>query len=141
MDLGQAASRIDYGRAATAAQTAETCTSFSEHDWRLLKSVHRVALERCCTRVLEECASILREKDSAHERYLRLYQLMKARDDSIAEAFNDLRRSTAVQRLAAMIVLEAVTDEEFSEFSLSAREAAMGAAEIWRANEERRGTP
>ena len=49
---------------------------------------------------------------SPHDRYLRLFRMLKERDASIAAAFDDLRRSTAIQRLAAMIALGVVTDEE-----------------------------
>src|SRR2546427_8243294 len=76
--------------------------TFPEHDWRLLRVVHRTALDRYCTRVLEECVATIRGTDiSPHDRYLRLFRLLKERDESIATAFDDLRRSTAIQRLAA----------------------------------------
>ena len=45
---------------------------------------------------------------SAHDRYLRLVRLVRERDDGIAAAFDDLRRSTAIQRLAGMINLEVI---------------------------------
>ena len=61
--------------------------------------MHRAALERYCARLLEECASAIREEGSAHERYLRLYRLVEERDDNIATAVNDVRRSTALQGL------------------------------------------
>jgi hypothetical protein len=111
--------------------------NFSERDWRLLRSVHRTALERYCTEVLEESAMVIRGAGSPHERYLRLFRLLKERDNSIAAAFNDLRRATAIHRLAAMISLGVVTDEELNKFSESARESATGLAEIWRASSKR----
>lgn len=106
--------------------------SLPERDWRLLRSLHDVALERYCTQVLGECAAAIREAElSAHERYLRLFRLIKERDNSIAGAFNDLRRSTAIQRLAGMILLGVVTDEDLAPFSQSTRESAMALAEIF----------
>jgi len=66
--------------------------TFPEHDWRLLRVVHRTALDRYCTRVLEECVATIRGTDiSPHDRYLRLFRLLKERDESIATAFDDLR--------------------------------------------------
>jgi hypothetical protein len=89
-----------------------------ERDWRLLRSVHRAALDRYCARVLEECATVIRDTTScSRDRYLRLFRLVKERDESIAAAFDDLRRSTAIQRLASMILLGAITDEELSQFT------------------------
>jgi hypothetical protein len=104
-----------------------------ERDWRLLRSVHGEALDRYCARVLEECATVIRDtKSSSHDRYLKLFRLVKERDDSIAVAFNDLRRSTAIQRLASMLLLGTVTDEELSQFSVETRESATALADIWR---------
>jgi hypothetical protein len=47
--------------------------------------------------------------------------MLKERDKSIAAAFNDLRRSTGIQRLAAMIALEVVTAEELDRLRDSAK--------------------
>jgi hypothetical protein len=112
-----------------------------ERDWRLLRSLHRTALERYCSRVLDECAAVACSNGSAHERYGRLYRLLQDRDDDIAAAFNDLRRSTAVQRLAAMINLGVVTDADLSAFTSSTSEGAMALAEIVRSRRNNRRTP
>jgi hypothetical protein len=50
----------------------------------------------------------------------------------MANAFDDLRRSTALQRLASMIALGVVTDEELSRFSVATRDSAVALADIWR---------
>ena len=68
---------------------------------------------------------------SAHDRYLRLFRLLKERDQSLAAAFNDLKRSAAIPRLAAMIDLGVVTDAELAEFSAPTRESATGWADLW----------
>jgi len=102
-----------------------------EHDWRVLRSVHRSALDRYCSRVLDECVATIQRADlSAHDRYLKLYTLLKERDKSLAAAFDDLRRSTALQRLAAMIALRVVTDQELSQFSVATRDAARMLADL-----------
>jgi hypothetical protein len=73
----------------------------------------------------------MQDADSpAHDRYLRLFRLIKERDGRIAAAFNDMRRSTAIQRLAAMILLGVTTDEELAQFSRATRESATALAEI-----------
>jgi len=110
-----------------------------EGDWRVLRAVHRAALERYCARVLEECAAAMRDTDgSSHDRYRRLFRVVQERDDSIAAAFNDLRRSTAIQHLASMIALGAVTDEELSQFSPATRDAATAVAGLQRPSVNRR---
>jgi hypothetical protein len=101
--------------------------------------VHRTALDRYCTRVLDECTATIRAADiSPHDRYLRLFRLLKECDQSIATAFDDLRRSTAVQRLAAMIALGVVSDEELDRFSAATRASATALADLSRPSEKRR---
>ena len=104
-----------------------------ESDWRVLRGVHRRALDRYCTHVLEESAEIIQMGDtSPHDRYLQLYRFLKERDRNLATAFDDLRRSTALQRLAAMILLDVVTDQEINQFTAATREAAIALADISR---------
>ena len=113
--------------------------SLPETDWRLLRSVHRAALDRYSTRVLEECAATIRgTAPSPHDRYLRLFRMLKERDESIAAAFDDLRRSTAIQRLAAMIALGVVTDEELNRFSAPTRDSAILLVDLSRSSGNRR---
>jgi hypothetical protein len=112
--------------------------NFPEHDWRLLRSLHHAALDRYCARILEECAAVMRDADfSAHDRYLRLFRLLKERDERIVAAFDDLRRSTAIQRLAGMIILGVITDAELAQFSQATRESATAVAEIVGPSEKR----
>src|SRR4030095_9238997 len=94
---------------------------------------------RYCARVLEECAAVMQDADSsAHDRYLRLFRLIKERDGRIAAAFDDLRRSTAIQRLAAMILLGVTTDEGLAPLSRGTRESATALAEILRPSKKAR---
>lgn len=96
-----------------------------EADWKKLRALHKVGLERFCTRVLEEAASLIQNGEgSAHERYLALFNLIRDRNEDVAAAFDDMRRSRAVERLAWMIALGIPTQEELQEFSPGMREAA-----------------
>jgi hypothetical protein len=93
-----------------------------ERDWKHLRTVKAAALERFCERVLQECAGVLAETDlTAHERYLKLFKLIDRRDDELAGAFDDLRRSTAIFRLMTMRSLGVVTDEEMEGFTPETR--------------------
>ena len=103
-----------------------------ESDWKLLRSLHATALERYCARVLDECAVVMRDdKLSAHDRYLRLIRLVRERDDRVAAAFDDMRRSTAIQRLAAIINLGVVNSVDLERFTAATRESATALAEIF----------
>jgi hypothetical protein len=94
-----------------------------EPDWKHLRAVSRAALDRYCDRVLAECTAITADPArTAHERYLALFKLLRRRDDELARAFNDLRRSTAIVQLMTMRRLGVVTPEEWMGFSAEMRE-------------------
>jgi hypothetical protein len=90
-----------------------------ESDWRRFKEVHAQAEERYCERVLEEIKVIISTgaAGSAHDRYLRVYQLIEDRDEQMAKAFNDFRRSTAVMQLGILRRMKLLTDAELGLFS------------------------
>lgn len=102
---------------------------FPESDWRQFKKIHARLLERYCAGVLEELARVSRSAEgTAHERYLRAYKLMNKRDEEIAKAFNDYRRSTAEMQLILMRRMGLLSDEDLSVFSepTQARVRAIG---------------
>ncbi|MEO6392269.1 MAG: peptide ABC transporter substrate-binding protein [Pyrinomonadaceae bacterium] len=95
----------------------------TEKDWKLFRRLHEVALERFCKRILEEVQDLAGSSTgSCHDRYLRVYQLMKTRDKAIAAAFNDLRRSTAFIALAIIVNTGFLTEAELDQFSSEARQ-------------------
>jgi hypothetical protein len=105
---------------------------FSERDWTHLRRVHRIALERFCARVLDEAAAISQDRGrSAHERYLALFRLVHERNAAMAAAFDDLRRSTGLQRLSAMLGLGVLTGEDLAGFQPEVRDAARALREIF----------
>lgn len=76
---------------------------------------------------------------SSQNRLERLSRLMRNRQDRMEAAFDDLRRSTAVWRLASMIELDVVTDEDLSQFTPPTRETATGLADMLRQRSGRTG--
>ena len=90
----------------------------AEADWKLFKELHPIALERLCERILQESLAVIQRTEvSAHERYLALYKLIEKRDDDVANAFNDFRRSTAVMQLGNMRSMGLLRAEEMKRFS------------------------
>jgi hypothetical protein len=68
-----------------------------ESDWKVFRQLHPIALGRYSQRVLDEIAQIAADtKETPHERYLKIYKVVQQRDRTMGEAFNDLRRSTAI---------------------------------------------
>ena len=94
-----------------------------ERDWKLFRKLRETALERYCERVLRELAELTAPKPASyHQLYLEVFKLIDQRDDELAHAFNDLRRSTALFQLAAMRSLDLLTDEELSTFTAETQE-------------------
>jgi hypothetical protein len=95
-----------------------------ESDWKFLRQLHSVALERFCEQILLEIQRINSDKaKSFHQRYLNIYKVVHQRDKEMAQTFNGLRRSTALMQLASMKSLGLVTGEDFLCFSQETRDA------------------
>jgi hypothetical protein len=91
---------------------------FPESDWRLLRELRSIALERLCARVLNEIGDISAQPDkSFHQRYLAIYAIVDRRNGDIARAFDSPRRSQAFFQLAAMKTLGLVEPEELRRFT------------------------
>lgn len=88
-----------------------------ERDWKAWRKLSSHALERLCVRVLDEASSFREGPGSAHSRYLALFRHLRARDDEIAEVFNDQKRSNAYVQITAAVRTEIVTPEELTVFS------------------------
>ena len=96
----------------------------AEPDWKLLRRLAPVALDRFCRRALIDLARSAEDRSgTAHERYLAVFSLVRERDAELAATFDGTRRSTAVVQLAAMRRLGLLTDEEFAGFSPETRAA------------------
>jgi hypothetical protein len=94
-----------------------------ESDWKILRDLSKVALERFCERTLGEIAAItIATSRGAHERYLEVFRLIDRRDEELALAFNGLRRSNAVIKLATMRSRGLLTEDEYQRFSDETRD-------------------
>jgi hypothetical protein len=95
-----------------------------EGDWKVLRRVHKVALERFCEKVLAEAAALARDDPrSPHERYLALYKLIEDRDGEIARLFNNPRRSVAFHMLAQLRGEGLLPEEDYASLTPGTREA------------------
>jgi hypothetical protein len=98
-----------------------------ESDWRHFKRVHQVLLERFCERTLDDLRAMLRATEgSAHEQYRRAYKLLEVRDQELARAFDDFRRSTAIMQLVIMRRMGLLSDDELSVFSEQTQQIVRG---------------
>jgi len=102
-----------------------------ESDWKLLRRLHRVALERFCRHVIEEISAATSDRaDDYHERFLKVFALVNERDRELARTFDDLRRSNAVILLAGLMEGGLLSEEEFSQFGPETRDAVAAIQRI-----------
>jgi hypothetical protein len=89
-----------------------------ESDWKVFRKLRETALERYCERVLEDVRRLIdKDTSSYHERYLKLWELIRDRDKTIAIAFNDPKRAQAILQLANIDAENLLTEDEFNQFS------------------------
>jgi len=93
-----------------------------EPDWKLFRELRQIALERFCERILSEVQSISSDgARSFHERFLDVFEVINNRNEDIARAFDNPRRSTALIQIAAIRSRDLLTDEEFLRFGEETR--------------------
>jgi hypothetical protein len=93
-----------------------------ESDWKRLRELKPIALDRFCSRVLSEVAGA--SSDSAatsHQRYLTVYKLIHDQDKELARMFDDLKRSNATGKLLLMQQAGLLTEDEWAGFSQEIR--------------------
>ncbi|MFT5906079.1 MAG: hypothetical protein ACI9E1_001684 [Cryomorphaceae bacterium] len=101
-----------------------------ESDWKRFKEVRQVALSRHCRLTLERLAEIASEgSQNPHESYLVAYEYIKTRDREVAQTFNYLRRSTAMNQLILMQELGLLSDEDTDAFSDDVQ-ATIGSVQV-----------
>jgi hypothetical protein len=95
-----------------------------EADWRTLRRVHPLALERYCERVLGEIGRVTYDGTrTAHQRYLEIFKIIEHCDREMASIFDDPKRSNALSILARMRSAELMMEEEFLSRSPETRSA------------------
>ncbi len=94
-----------------------------EPDWKVLRRVHPLALERFCERVLAEIGRVSRDGPTSHHaRYLQIFRILQQRDREMA-LFDNPRRSHALTMLAQIRSQGLLTENEFSSLSPETRGA------------------
>ena len=93
-----------------------------ESDWKTLRRLQPLALERLCKRVLDEIESVRNDSGRTfHQRYLDIYRIVEQHDREMAAIFNDVRRSNAMVKLARMRSSGLLEDAEIGSFSEETR--------------------
>ena len=98
-----------------------------ESDWKRLRDLKPVALDRFCDRVLLEIDQARSDAAStSHERYLAIYDLIRERDKELGYMFDGLSRSSAIGKLLLIHRAGLLTEEEVAGFSEEIKNAIAG---------------
>ena len=96
-----------------------------ERDWKLLRKLTPVALERFCEQVLLQTAKIVASSATNHQRYIKLYEMIQNQDRELGAAFDDHRRSTALLKIAQIHSRGLFAEDEFSGFTEETRKFVL----------------
>jgi len=89
-----------------------------EKDWKKLRSLKDAALNIACERIFERIKNLTESRGAEnHKYYLKLWELMRDEDEKISLMFDDLKRSTAIFKLAMWKKNGILSQESFDELS------------------------
>lgn len=102
-----------------------------ESDWKRLRELKPIALDRFCTRVLSEVEKAASDSAAtSHQRYLTVYELIQDRDKELGRIFDGLSRSSAVGKLLLMHRAGLLAEDELAGFSEEIRSVVAGSQDI-----------
>ena len=94
-----------------------------EKDWKKLRSLKDSALNIACERIFEKIKNLTVSRGAEnHKYYLKLWKLMRVEDKEISLMFDDLKRSTAIFKLAMWKKNGILSKESFDELSKETQE-------------------
>ena len=89
-----------------------------EKDWKKLRSLKDAALNIACERILLKIGALIEERGAnSHQYYLKLWKIIRSEDKEIALMFDDLKRSTAIFKLAMWKNNGLLSGDDFKEFT------------------------
>ena len=92
--------------------------TITESDWKKLRSLKTRALNQACGRILDAAVPIIENReDREYDAYMDLWKLLKKEDKLIALMFDDLKRSTALFKLAHWHRHKLLSESELAGFS------------------------
>jgi hypothetical protein len=89
-----------------------------EKDWKKLRALKERAINNACERIFCKINALIDSRGSeSHKYYLKLWKVMKTEDKKIGLMFDDLKRSTAIFKLAMWEKNGILSDDDFEEFT------------------------
>ena len=97
-------------------------SSIPESDWKYLRRIQPELLGALCSRINREAKSILEsQSESEHEKYLRLFKHIDSSNRTLAECFDDWRRSNIWVKMLLLRREGLLTHEHLSKMSDQAK--------------------
>ena len=94
-----------------------------ERDWKKLRSLKDSALDTACERVFQKISEVIEARGTQnHKYYLKLWELMREEDKEVSLMFDDLKRSTAIFKLAMWKRNGILSSEDFSDLTEETQE-------------------
>ena len=89
-----------------------------ESDWKKIRDMKNEILSISCNQIFEKVDNIsIKREGKEHEAYLKLWKLINRENEEISIMFDDLKRSTAILKLASWKRNGLISDERMSEFT------------------------
>ena len=77
--------------------------TISEQDWKKLRAMKDELLHVSCEKIFDGIQTLMDQRDeNSHKVYLALWKLLRKEDKEISLMFDDLKRSNAFLKLAAL---------------------------------------
>jgi len=89
-----------------------------ERDWKKLRSIEEAALNIACERIFQKITKLIESRGAqSHKYYLKLWKVLHEEDKEISLMFDDLRRSTAIFKLAMWKKNGILSGEDFEDLT------------------------
>jgi len=93
-----------------------------EGDWKKLRALKEPALNITCERIFQKIRRLVESRGAdSYEYYLKLWALLREEDKELSLMFDELKRSTAIFKLAMWKKNGILSDESFNELSEETR--------------------
>ena len=92
--------------------------NIAEKDWKKLRTLKDAALNIACERTFQKITKLIESRGAEnHKYYLKLWKVLQEEDKEISLLFDDLKRSTAVFKLAMWKRNGLLSAEDFEELT------------------------
>lgn len=89
-----------------------------ELDWKIIRDLKPELLNLACEQIFHHIEKLSAGRaGQQHQTYLELYTFIQREDDKIAKMFDDLKRSNAFFKIAALRQYAVLTDAQMELFS------------------------